>query len=132
MHFFWFRLFPVILWCCGLVLAGMEIRFSFHESRRLRQRVIRLAGCLMLGILGAMIWFGQLPPSTRIDPAEAWALLRYWGMVFGLLVSLLSLALLDSLDGARALKVYLERVETEEVDRIKQHLSEHGRSVEIP
>jgi hypothetical protein len=131
MQFFWFRLFPVALWACAASLIFFELRFFGQEPRSPRRRALRLAGCLLLGVLGAMIWFGQLPTSPITDPAAAWAMLRYWGLVFGLLLTLLSMALLDSIEGARALKAYLETVEHEEIDRVRQQLTKHGHSLDL-
>jgi hypothetical protein len=118
-YFFWCRCFPIALVLCAFVLGALELRCPGQGRRR---RIIRLSGSTLLCVVGGLIWFGHLPLLGTVTPAQAWAELRYWGVVMALLLLLVMLAGLDSIYGARALKQYFEGVESEELERIRLQL----------
>jgi len=122
MEFIVQRLIPVILCLGAVALAWHEMRSPFREGKARLRRIRRMVGSGLLVLMSCMIWAGQLPHVQTLPPEQAMDLLRHWLMVLGLAALLMMFAIWDTLDGVRTLRGYLENVEREEIEKIREHL----------
>ena len=130
MDFVVLRVFPVLLLGGALWLAWRELSQSIpgglsaspqgQKLFRVR-KARRVGGSIVLGLVGLQIWTGQLPQGS-VPPEQALGMLEHWSSVFGLVCVLVILALWDTWEGVRYLRLYLEVVEKDELGKIREQL----------
>lgn len=120
--------FPALMIAGALGLALVEIR-HFHYERAIGHApwmrfVRRLVGAAVLVAVATMIHFGEVSNAVRLTQEQAIARFHYWMTVLGLVVFAMGLALWDVIDGLRKLGSYLEEIERDEMQTLRQRLKE--------
>jgi len=119
--------FPLLLLAGASWLVVQEIRHFRSELAQGHAPWVRflrrLAGAAILVAVAAMVHLGDTS-SAALTRGQLVERFNYWMAVLGLVLLAMGLALWDVVDGLRRLGSYLEEVEKDEVQTLKERLKE--------
>lgn len=119
--------FPAMLVLGAMWLAAVEWRhFRTDGSPSLMRLLRRLAGAAVLVAVAVMVHLGDTSAGPRLTLQEATDRFHYWMAVLGLVAFAMVLAVWDVIDGLRRLGSYLEDVERDEMQSLRQRLKERN------